>query len=88
AQSTSIATNGAEKAYKMNKLAIYNSNQKTLHEFLIHCRVYFLHYKTQFIKESEKVILTETYLEKNALIWYKLFLYNYLEHQNNLGVCI
>ncbi|KAF3760293.1 hypothetical protein M406DRAFT_269438, partial [Cryphonectria parasitica EP155] len=64
----SATISGAEKAYKMNKPAMYNSNQKILHGFLIYCRAYFLHYKTQFIKKSEKVILAETYLEKNALI--------------------
>ncbi|KAF3759873.1 hypothetical protein M406DRAFT_241321, partial [Cryphonectria parasitica EP155] len=52
---------------KMNKLAMYNSNQKMLHGFLTYCRVYFLYYETQFIKESEKVILAGTHLEKNAL---------------------
>ncbi|KAF3765917.1 hypothetical protein M406DRAFT_257008, partial [Cryphonectria parasitica EP155] len=53
---------------KINKPAIYNSNQKTLYEFLIYCRVYFLYYAIQFIIEFEKVILAETYFEKNALI--------------------
>ncbi|KAF3763506.1 hypothetical protein M406DRAFT_261319, partial [Cryphonectria parasitica EP155] len=53
---------------KMNKPAIYNSNQKMLHRFLIYCRAYFLYYETQFTKKSEKVILVGTYLEKDALI--------------------
>ncbi|KAF3762852.1 hypothetical protein M406DRAFT_264250, partial [Cryphonectria parasitica EP155] len=68
AQFTSTATSGAGKAYKMNKPAIYNSNQKTLHGFLTHCRAYFLYHKTQFTKESEKIILAGIRLEKNALI--------------------
>ncbi|KAF3762965.1 hypothetical protein M406DRAFT_263299, partial [Cryphonectria parasitica EP155] len=68
AQSTSTATNSAGKAYKMNKLAIYNSNQKTLHEFLTYCRAYFLYHTIQFIMESEKIILAETRFKKNALI--------------------
>ncbi|KAF3765911.1 hypothetical protein M406DRAFT_256343, partial [Cryphonectria parasitica EP155] len=53
---------------KMNKPAIYNSNQKMLHKFLTYYRAYFLHYAIQFIIESEKVILAGTYFEKDILI--------------------
>ncbi|KAF3770608.1 hypothetical protein M406DRAFT_246262 [Cryphonectria parasitica EP155] len=67
-QFISAVISNAEKIYKMNKLAIYNSNQKMLYEFLTYCKAYFLHYITQFIKKSEKVILAETYFEKNVLI--------------------
>ncbi|KAF3763495.1 hypothetical protein M406DRAFT_261312 [Cryphonectria parasitica EP155] len=67
-QFISATISSARKAYKMNKLAIYNSNQKMLYGFLIYYRAYFLHYKTQFIKKSEKVILAEIRFEKNALI--------------------
>ncbi|KAF3760127.1 hypothetical protein M406DRAFT_269389, partial [Cryphonectria parasitica EP155] len=56
------------KAYKMNKPAMYNSNQKTLYGFLTHCRAYFLHYATQFTMESKKIILAGTCLKKDALI--------------------
>ncbi|KAF3768394.1 hypothetical protein M406DRAFT_249329, partial [Cryphonectria parasitica EP155] len=56
------------KAYKINKPAIYNSNQKMLYRFLTHCRAYFLYYTIQFTKEARKIILAETYLKKDALI--------------------
>ncbi|KAF3768383.1 hypothetical protein M406DRAFT_250664, partial [Cryphonectria parasitica EP155] len=68
AQFTSTVTSSARKAYKMNKLAMYNSNQKMLYRFLIYCRAYFLHYATQFTMESEKIILAKIRFEKNILI--------------------
>ena len=72
-----------QKAYKLDKPAMYDGTRGTIQGFLTQCRAYLLHYQVQFSTEAEKVLFAASRLEKDALAWFEPTMRDYLDNRNN-----
>lgn len=70
----------ATGVYKMEKPAVYKGDRGTLQPFLTQCKAYFLHYRTQFTKEADKVAFAGHRLEGDALAWFEPVQRDFLEN--------